>query len=98
MPEPVATPAPGPEPTATPVPGPTATPVQAVQTATPTPTPVPTPTPTPTATPMAVVPVVEMPDDGGLPAWVLPVAGVLVLGAALAGFVIVNATRRPRRL
>ena len=88
-PRPTATPTPVPTatPTATPVPPtPTATSTPA-PTATPTftPTPTPSPTPGPTATPIPRVPVVPPVDEGGLPAWAVPVGVVAFLLLLVAG-------------
>lgn len=100
-PAPTSTPtaAPAPEPTATPTPvptaTPTATPVPPTATATPTPaptatptltpTPTPSPTPGPTATPIPRVPVVPPVDEGGMPAWVVPVGVVAAFLVLVAG-------------
>ena len=88
-PRPTATPTP--VPTATPTPRPTATPTPlpppptSAPTATLTLTPTPSPTPGPTATPIPRVPVVPPVDEGGMPAWAVPVAVVAFLLVLVAG-------------
>lgn len=96
-PAPTSTPTPRPTATPTPVPTatPTATPVPPTATATPTPaptatptltpTPTPSPTPGPTATPIPRVPVVPPVDEGGMPAWAVPVAVVAAFLVLVAG-------------
>ena len=75
-----ATPTPTPRPTSTPTPEPTATPLP---TATPVPTPLPTSTPVPTATPTPTPLPIPEEESGGLPAWLLAIIIILVIGVLI---------------
>ena len=92
IPQPTATPIP--QPTPTPIPEPTVTPAlqptatsTTEPTATPAPEPTVTPTPTAVAATFAPVPIVEPPDEGGLPGWLwlllLLIVAALVIGSIL---------------
>ena len=95
----VTVPTPTPAPTSAPTPGPTSTPVPV---ATATPAPVPTPTPAPAATPAVVlptptptmqpIPTPAMPEQsaGAIPAWLIALAGAIVLAGVAVIFVILR--------